>query len=128
MNRDHPAHPLSRPVADGCTGSRDVRSSSFSISRVAKILENSYGQFCTVACGAEVPRQHTSCRPRIEGAARFNELRHGIPRTSTSLLVQWLRHLEEIGMVRHASPLRSRQTTAGISSLAQRDNCFLRLT
>jgi DNA-binding HxlR family transcriptional regulator len=39
-------------------------------------------------------------RELLCGSKRFNELHRGVPRMSTSLLAQRLRHLEDIGVVR----------------------------
>ena len=39
-------------------------------------------------------------RELLCGSKRFNDLHRGVPRMSTSLLAQRLRHLEEIGVVR----------------------------
>ena len=69
-------------------------------------MEEGYGQFCTVARGA-----HALCerwtplviRELLCGSKRFNDLHRGVPRMSTSLLAQRLRHLEEIGVVRHTT-------------------------
>lgn len=69
-------------------------------------MEEGYGQFCTVARAA-----HALCerwtplviRELLVGSRRFNDLHRGVPRMSTSLLAQRLRHLEEIGVVRHSA-------------------------
>ena len=69
-------------------------------------MNNSYGQFCTVARGAEALCQQWTplvVRELLCGSKRFNELHRGVPRMSTSLLVQRLRHLEEIGVVRRST-------------------------
>ena len=69
-------------------------------------MNNSYGQFCTVARGAEALCQQWTplvVRELLCGSKRFNELHRGVPRMSTSLLVQRLRHLEEIGVVRRSA-------------------------
>src|SRR5688500_2268153 len=66
-------------------------------------MEEGYGQFCTVARAA-----HALCerwtplviRELLCGSKRFNDLHRGVPRMSTSLLVQRLRHLENLGVVR----------------------------
>jgi DNA-binding HxlR family transcriptional regulator len=42
-------------------------------------------------------------RELLCGSKRFNDLHRGVPRMSTSLLVQRLRHLEEIGIVRRTA-------------------------
>lgn len=66
-------------------------------------MDESYGQFCTVARGAEALCERWTplvVRELLCGSKRFNDIRRGVPRMSTSLLVQRLRHLEEIGVVR----------------------------
>jgi DNA-binding HxlR family transcriptional regulator len=62
-----------------------------------------YGQFCTVARGAEVICERWTplvVRELLCGSTRFNDIRRGVPRMSTSLLVQRLRKLEEVGVVK----------------------------
>ncbi len=62
-----------------------------------------YGQFCTVARGAEVFGERWTplvVRELLCGSTRFNDIRRGVPRMSASLLVQRLRKLEEIGVVK----------------------------
>ena len=66
-------------------------------------MENTYGQFCTVARGAEVLCERWTplvVRELLCGSKRFNDLHRGVPRMSTSLLTQRLRRLEEFGVVR----------------------------
>jgi DNA-binding HxlR family transcriptional regulator len=66
-------------------------------------MENTYGQFCTVARGAEVLCERWTplvVRELLCGSRRFNDLHRGVPRMSTSLLAQRLRGLEEFGVVR----------------------------
>jgi DNA-binding HxlR family transcriptional regulator len=61
-----------------------------------------YGQFCTVARGAEVLGELWTplvVRELLCGSRRFNDIRRGVPRMSTTLLVQRLRKLEEMGVV-----------------------------
>ena len=62
-------------------------------------MDESYGQFCTVARGAEALCERWTplvVRELLCGSKRFNELHRGVPRMSTSLLAQRLRHLEEM--------------------------------
>jgi DNA-binding HxlR family transcriptional regulator len=69
-----------------------------------------YGQFCTVARGAEVFGERWTplvVRELLCGSTRFNDLRRGLPRMSATLLAQRLRKLEEIGVVQR------RQTASG---------------
>lgn len=69
-------------------------------------MDDSYGQFCTVARAAEALCERWTplvVRELLCGSKRFNDLRRGVPRMSTSLLVQRLRHLEDIGVVRRAA-------------------------
>ncbi len=69
-------------------------------------MEESYGQFCTVARGAEVLCERWTplvIRELMCGSKRFNDLHRGVPRMSTSLLAQRLRHLEDVGVVRRSA-------------------------
>ena len=62
-----------------------------------------YGQFCTVARGAEVLCERWTplvVRELLCGSTRFNDIRRGVPRMSGSLLTQRLRKLEEVGVVK----------------------------
>lgn len=62
-----------------------------------------YGQFCTIARGAEVLCERWTplvVRELLCGSRRFNDLHRGVPRMSTSLLAQRLHRLEEFGVVR----------------------------
>lgn len=66
-------------------------------------MDPSYGQFCTVARGAEVLCERWTplvVRELLCGSKRFNDLHRGVPRMSTSLLSQRLQRLEEFGVVR----------------------------
>src|SRR5688572_24071247 len=61
-----------------------------------------YGQFCTVARGAEVlgePWTPLVVRELLCGSTRFNEIHRGLPRMSATLLTQRLRKLEEVGVL-----------------------------
>jgi DNA-binding HxlR family transcriptional regulator len=61
-----------------------------------------YGQFCTVARGAEVLGELWTplvVRELLCGSRRFNDIRRGVPRMSATLLIQRLRKLEEMGVV-----------------------------
>jgi DNA-binding HxlR family transcriptional regulator len=61
-----------------------------------------YGQFCTVARGAEVLGalwMPLVVRELLCGSRRFNDIRRGVPRMSPTLLTQRLRKLEELGVV-----------------------------
>ena len=67
---------------------------------------DNYGQFCTVARGAEALCERWTplvVRELLCGSRRFNDLHRGVPRISTSLLAQRLRHLEDIGVVRRSA-------------------------
>lgn len=69
-------------------------------------MEKNYGQFCTVARAAEVLCEHWTpliVRELLCGSRRFNDLHRGVPRMSTSLLAQRLRHLEGSGVVRRSA-------------------------
>ena len=69
-------------------------------------METTYGQFCTVARGAEVLCERWTplvVRELLCGSKRFNDLHRGVPRMSTSLLVQRLQRLEEFGIVRRTA-------------------------
>ncbi len=62
-----------------------------------------YGQFCTVARGAEVLCDRWTplvLRELLCGSTHFNEIRRGVPRMSPTLLAKRLRTLEEAGVVR----------------------------
>jgi DNA-binding HxlR family transcriptional regulator len=61
-----------------------------------------YGQFCPVARAAEIFGERWTplvVRELMCGSAHFNDIRRGVPRMSTTLLVQRLRKLQEIGVV-----------------------------
>lgn len=61
-----------------------------------------YGQFCTVARGAEVLGELWTplvVRELLCGSRRFNDIRRGVPRMSATLLTQRLRKLEELGVI-----------------------------
>ena len=61
-----------------------------------------YGQFCTVARGAEVLGELWTplvVRELLCGSRRFNDIRRGVPRMSATLLTQRLRKLEALGVV-----------------------------
>ena len=61
-----------------------------------------YGQFCTVARGAEVLGELWTplvVRELLCGSRRFNDLHRGLPRMSATLLTQRLRKLEEMGVI-----------------------------
>lgn len=61
-----------------------------------------YGQFCTVARGAEIFGERWTplvVRELLCGSTRFNDIHRGVPRMSTTLLAQRLRKLEEVGVV-----------------------------
>mgnify|MGYP001764206883 CR=1 FL=1 len=69
-------------------------------------MDQGYGQFCTVARGAEVLCERWTplvVRELLCGSKRFNDLHRGVPRMSTSLLAQRLRRLEEFGVVRRSA-------------------------
>lgn len=78
-----------------------------------------YGQFCTVARGAEVVCDRWTplvVRELLCGSTQFNEIRRGLPRISPSLLAKRLRTLEEFGVVQRTGTGRAtsyRLTPAG---------------
>jgi DNA-binding HxlR family transcriptional regulator len=78
-----------------------------------------YGQFCPVARAAEIFGERWTplvVRELLCGSTRFNEIRRGVPRMSTTLLSQRLRKLEEIGVIEHvqaAGAADYRLTAAG---------------
>jgi DNA-binding HxlR family transcriptional regulator len=80
-----------------------------------------YGQFCTVARGAEVFGERWTplvVRELLCGSTRFNDIHRGVPRMSASLLAQRLRNLEEIGVLKRVQgtagrPAEYRLTEAG---------------
>ncbi len=69
-------------------------------------MDQGYGQFCTVARGAEVLCERWTplvVRELLCGSRRFNDLHRGVPRMSTSLLAQRLQRLEEFGIVQRSA-------------------------
>jgi DNA-binding HxlR family transcriptional regulator len=78
-----------------------------------------YGQFCTVARGAEVIGELWTplvVRELLCGSRRFNDIRRGVPRMSATLLAQRLRKLEQLGVIerrRGAAGWEYHPTTAG---------------
>jgi DNA-binding HxlR family transcriptional regulator len=75
-----------------------------------------YGQFCTVARGAEVFGERWTplvVRELLCGSTRFNDIRRGVPRMSATLLAQRLRKLEQIGVVERSGNNEYRLTSAG---------------
>jgi DNA-binding HxlR family transcriptional regulator len=78
-----------------------------------------YGQFCPVARAAEVFGERWTplvVRELLCGSTRFNDVRRGVPRISTTLLAQRLRKLQQIGVierVRTAGGAEYRLTAAG---------------
>jgi DNA-binding HxlR family transcriptional regulator len=78
-----------------------------------------YGQFCTVARGAEIFGEAWTplvVRELLCGARRFNDIRRGVPRMSATLLAQRLRKLEELGVIerrRAAAGWEYHPTSAG---------------
>ncbi len=69
-------------------------------------MESGYGQFCTVARGAEIVCERWTplvVRELLCGSKRFNDLRRGVPRMSTSLLARRLQTLEEAGVIRRVT-------------------------
>jgi DNA-binding HxlR family transcriptional regulator len=61
-----------------------------------------YSQFCPVAKGAEIFNERWTpliIREMMCGSKRFNELKHGNPMMSPSLLSQRLKFLEEAGVI-----------------------------
>ena len=61
-----------------------------------------YGQFCTVARGAEVFGELWTplvVRELLCGSRRFNDIRRGVPRMSQTLLAKRLRKLEALGII-----------------------------
>ena len=69
-----------------------------------------YGQFCTVARGAEVLCERWTAlvvRELLCGSTQFNELRRGVPRMSPTLLAKRLRSLEDAGVVRRTEDGRA---------------------
>jgi DNA-binding HxlR family transcriptional regulator len=66
-----------------------------------------YGQFCPIAVACETFAERWTpliLRELLAGASRFNEIRHGLPTISRTLLGQRLRELEEAGVI-HSQPL-----------------------
>lgn len=64
-----------------------------------------YGQFCPVAMAAELLATRWTLvvlGEMLSGSTRFNEIRRGVPRMSSALLVKRLRDLETAGVLVHA--------------------------
>jgi DNA-binding HxlR family transcriptional regulator len=62
----------------------------------------SYGQFCPVAAASQVFAERWTpiiLRELLSGASRFNDIRHGMPLISRTLLAQRLRELQDAGVV-----------------------------
>jgi DNA-binding HxlR family transcriptional regulator len=78
-----------------------------------------HGQLCPLAKATEILAERWTflvIRQLLSGAARFNEIRRGVPLMSPSLLSQRLRRLEREGLVRRerlAAGHRYRLTEAG---------------
>jgi DNA-binding HxlR family transcriptional regulator len=69
-----------------------------------------YGQFCTVARGAEVLCERWTplvVRELLCGSTQFNDIRRGVPRMSPTLLAKRLRALEDAGVVRRTGDGRA---------------------
>ena len=61
-----------------------------------------YGQFCPVAMAAELLATRWTLvvlGEMLSGSTRFNEIRRGVPRMSSALLVKRLRELEAAGVL-----------------------------
>src|SRR5262245_18980333 len=68
-----------------------------------------YGQFGRRAIAAETPAERWPAlilRQLLAGSHRFNDIRHGVPLISRSLLAQRLRELEDAGVV-ESQPMAS---------------------
>ena len=64
--------------------------------------QRGYGQFCPVAKGAEIFAERWTplvIRELLCGSHRFNDLRRGVPKMSSSVLSQRLKELEWAGVV-----------------------------
>ena len=64
-----------------------------------------YGQFCPVAMASELLATRWTLivlGEMLSGSSRFNEIRRGVPRMSSALLVKRLRQLESAGVLVHA--------------------------
>lgn len=73
-----------------------------------------YGQFCTVARGAEVLCDRWTplvVRELLCGSTQFNEIRRGLPRISPTVLARRLRELEDFGVVRRTQSGRATSYT-----------------
>ena len=63
---------------------------------------SAYGQFCPVAMAAELLATRWTLvvlGEMLSGSTRFNEIRRGVPRMSSALLVKRLRELEAAGVL-----------------------------
>jgi DNA-binding HxlR family transcriptional regulator len=68
--------------------------------------ESLYSQFCPVAMAAELLATRWTLvvlGEMLSGSTRFNEIRHGVPRMSSALLVKRLRELEQAGVLERSN-------------------------
>ncbi len=75
----------------------------------------SYGQFCSIAKALEVVGERWTLlilRELICGGSRFNEIHHGVPRISPSLLSKRLGFLESEGIIERVGTTGGFQLTA----------------
>lgn len=66
------------------------------------IVMTNYGQYCTVARGAEILGERWTplvVRELLCGSTRFNQIHRGVPRMSATLLSQRLHKLEKVGVL-----------------------------
>src|SRR5687767_12298929 len=91
-----PRCPAARPADSPDSGVSPAAESHYTFAMI------DYGQFCTVARGAEVLGELWTplvVRELLCGSKRFNEIHRGVPKMSATLLTQRLRKLEEMGVV-----------------------------
>lgn len=85
-------------------------------------MEQGFGQFCPLALASDVLTQRWTLlilRELSNGAARFNDIKRGVPRISATLLKQRLNALERAEIVEHtptaaADAFQYRLTPAGL--------------
>ena len=77
------------------------------LSELEAMTKRTYGQFCGLSRALEVVGERWAMfvvRDLLSGPKSFSELRHGLPRISTDVLVARLREMEYAGVVQRLVP------------------------
>lgn len=77
------------------------------ISELEAMTKRSYGQFCGLSRALELVGERWAMfivRDLLVAAKSFSELRHGLPRVSTDVLIARLRELEHAGVIQRLVP------------------------